>query len=103
MFDTQGYYEYLREQREQEDEIPNWAPRSALPVDDKEEAALTRMEKKLGRILNYGEALKVVAPIRHPEQQKKRFIERARKCPDCGKWHTDEINRNGMCAECIPF
>jgi hypothetical protein len=103
MFDTAGYYDYLREQREAEYEIPDWAPRSSLWVNQHEEAVLTRVEKRIGRVLNYGEACKMIVPLRDEGKAPKRFIERARKCPDCGKWHTDQINRNGMCAECIPF
>ncbi len=95
MFDTQGYYEYLREQRETVDEIPDWAPRSAMYTSAADENFLTRIEKKLGRVMNYGEARWAIHEAK-AEAPSKRFIDRVFKCPVCGRWHD-------KARECIPF
>lgn len=103
MFDTAGYYDYLNEQREADTEIPDWSPRSCFWVSEREEALLTRIERRIRRILNYGEARRMIVPLRTTVIAPKRFIERVRKCPVCGIWHTAETNRHGLCAGCIPI
>jgi len=100
-FDTAGIY-LSRVQFEEED-IPDWAPRSNLWVDRQEEALLTRIEKRIRRVLTYGEACKIIVPLRDEVKAAKRFVERARKCPECGRWHTDPINLIGLRPDCIPF
>ncbi len=87
----------------EEDEIPDWAPRSVMYTSAADENFLTRIEKKLGRLMNYGEAHRAIQTAKAEVPEPKRFIDRVRKCPDCGKWHTDQVNRFGMCADCIPF
>jgi hypothetical protein len=100
--DISDLYASWQDSQEEQD-IPDWAPRSVMYTSAIDENFLTRMEKKLGRVMSYGEALRAIQNARAVVPEPKRFIDRVRKCPECGRWHTDDINRYGMCADCIPF
>ncbi len=104
MLDISDLYAMFQDRYEQQEEIPDWAPRSACSLRNKaEENYITRVEKRLCRKINYGECSALLKAFRGEVVEPKRFIDRARKCPECGKWHTDPYNRWGICPDCIPF
>ncbi len=76
MLDISDLYAMFQE-RQEEEEIPDWAPRSCLKLRSQaEENYITRVEKRLARKLNYGETWALISCYRGNGPETRPFIKR---------------------------
>ncbi len=76
MLDISDLYAMFQD-RQEEEEIPDWAPRSCLKLRSQaEENYITRVEKRLARKLDYGETWALISRYRANGPETRPFIKR---------------------------
>ncbi len=76
MIDITDLYAMFQDRQEKE-EIPDWAPRSCLKLRSQaEENYITRIEKRLARKLNYGETWALISRYRADGPETRPFVNR---------------------------